>query len=88
MSGFVQWDAVGHRDRCDEVVWRSNILLGFALIVSAVLGVFVRLLGGGVYAHSDMANQLQRDAMELETLPNISKENVRVLPRSVSDRYT
>jgi len=66
---------------------QSSGLLLFAGIVFVVLGLFIGPIAGGVYAHSDMANQMQSGATELETLPNTSTENVRTLPRSVSDNY-
>lgn len=62
-------------------------LRGLALAIFVVLGLFVGPIVGGVYAHTDMANQMQSDAERVDRLPNTSTENVRVLPRSVSDNY-
>lgn len=69
-------------------VWRqSGVALLLAVFVFVVLGLVVGPVVGGVYAHSDVANEMQADATQLETLPNTSTSNVRVLPRSVSDNY-
>lgn len=83
----LQWGIVSLLIAAVAMKRQSGGLLVGAGIVFVVLGLFIGPIAGGVYAHSDMANQMQTDATELETLPNTSTENVRVLPRSVSDNY-
>ncbi|MFB6183059.1 MAG: hypothetical protein ABEI96_00755 [Haloarculaceae archaeon] len=65
----------------------SDVLLLVAVGVFVVLGLVVGPVASGVYAHSQVADRMQRDATQLDTLPNTSQRNVRVLPRSVSDNY-
>lgn len=84
---FLQWGAVSLL-LVGVGVWRERPELFVAGVgVFVVLGLFVGPVVGGVYAHTDMATQVQGSATELDTLPNTSTENVRVLPRSVSDNY-
>ncbi|MFB6080655.1 MAG: hypothetical protein ABEJ81_06635 [Haloferacaceae archaeon] len=66
---------------------RSRPLFVLALGVFVVLGLIVGPVVGGIYAHDDVANRMQRDATSLHTLPNTSTRNVRMLPRSVADNY-
>ena len=85
--GFVQWAVVAAIIGAAGIVTQRQGLVVAAGIVFVVMGLLIGPIAGGVYAHSHVANEMQRDATELETLPNTSKENVRVLPRSVSDKY-
>ena len=84
---ILQWGIVSAVIAAVGVVRERQELLLLGVVVFVVLGVFVGPVVGGVYAHTDMATQVQQDATRLDTLPNTSTENVRVLPRSVSDNY-
>ncbi|RZV08625.1 hypothetical protein BDK88_2699 [Natrinema hispanicum] len=84
---ILQWGIVSLLITVVAIKRESFRLLVTAAVVFVLLGLIVGPIAGGAYAHTDMANQMQSDAKELETLPNSSKENVRVLPRSVSDNY-
>jgi len=83
----VQWGLVSVFLAGVGLLRQSENLLLLSAAVFVVLGLFIGPIAGGVYAHADMADQMQADATELETLPNTSTENVRVLPRTVSDNY-
>jgi len=87
MPGLVQWTAVALLVAGVAYRRESRLLFMLAVAVFVVFGLFVGPLVGTVYAHDDMANQVQRDATQLNTLPNTSKANVRMLPRSVADNY-
>src|SRR6056297_664561 len=79
----LQWGAVSVVIAALGAKRESRVLVAVAVGVFVVLGLVV----SGAYAHSDVADRMQRQATDLETLPNTSTENVRVLPRSVSDNY-
>ena len=65
----------------------SRRLYVLALGIFVVLGLLVGPFVGGIYAHDDVANQMQSETTHLQTLPNTSVRNVRMLPRSVADNY-
>jgi hypothetical protein len=65
----------------------SNAIFTLAILIFVGLGLVAGPVAGGVYAHTDVAETIEADATELDTLPNTSTESVRVLPRSVSDNY-
>ena len=65
----------------------SRPLFMLAIGVFVVMGVFVGPFTGAIYAHDDVAHQMQQGATHLDTLPNTSKQNIRMLPRSVADNY-
>ena len=83
----LQWGAVSLVIAALGAKRESRVLLAVAVGVFVVLGLVVGPVVSGAYAHSDVADRMQRQATDLETLPNTSTENVRVLPRSVSDNY-
>ncbi len=84
---ILQWGIVSILLAAVALRQQSVALFVLAVAIFLALGLFVGPIAGNTYAHTDMANQMQTDAEEVETLPNTSKENVRVLPRSVSDNY-
>lgn len=84
---IVQWGAISLALAVVGLKRGSGLLITLSVGVFLVFGLFVGPIAGSVYAHSDMADQMQQETTELETLPNTSTENVRVLPRSVSDNY-
>ncbi|MFB6109141.1 MAG: hypothetical protein ABEJ82_09955 [Haloplanus sp.] len=84
---FLQWGVVALLIGGVAYRRRSRSLLVAAVLVFVVFAVFVGPLVGSIYAHDDVANRMQGDATHLQTLPNTSKENVRMLPRSVADNY-
>lgn len=53
-----------------------------------IMGLFIGPIVGGIYAHSDMSDQIEQNAVNVDTLPNTSQDSVRVLPRSVADQYS
>src|SRR6056297_403595 len=83
----LQWGAVSVVIAALGAKRESRVLLAVAVGVFVVLGLVVGPVVSGAYAHSDVADRMQRQTTDLETLPNTSTENVRVLPRSVSDNY-
>lgn len=84
---FLQWSLVALVIGGYGVLRKSPSILIVAGIVFVVMGIFVGPIASGVYAQTDMANQMQSNADTLETLPNTSKTHVRVLPRQVADNY-
>jgi len=83
----VQWGLVAAVIAAIGVRRDDQALFAVALIVFVLFGLLIGPLAGSVYAHTHVANDMQQNADELDTLPNTSEENVRVLPRSVSDNY-
>ena len=83
----VQWGAVALVIAVVAARRRSPTLFALAFAVFVVLGLVVGPVAAGIYAHDDVANRMQRDTVQLTTLPNTSTTNVRMLPRSVADNY-
>lgn len=71
------------------LAWRreSAALFSLAVGVFVLFGLVVGPAASGVYAHTYVADQVDADAERVDALPNTSKSNVRVLPRSVADTY-
>ena len=65
----------------------SEPTVGLGIVIIVVMGVFVGPVAGGAYTSLAMADDVEGDATQLDTLPNTSQENVRILPRSVADNY-
>ncbi|WP_408958265.1 hypothetical protein [Natrinema sp. 74] len=84
---ILQWGFVSLLIAGVAIKRQSYALFILAGAVFLFLGLLIGPVVGGTYAHTDMANQLQTDAKEVDTLPNTSTEHVRVLPRSVADNY-
>lgn len=84
---FLQWSLISLIIAVVGIVLKSQRTFIAALVVFVVMAVFVGPIAAGVYTQTDIANQMQQDATELETLPNTSQNHVRVLPRQVADNY-
>ncbi|MFB6139564.1 MAG: hypothetical protein ABEJ26_03915 [Halosimplex sp.] len=83
----LQWGAVAAVIAAVGRARDAPLLYVLAVAVFVVLGLLVGPVVSGVYAHSRVADELQSDATNLQTLPNTSAEHVRALPRSVADNY-
>ncbi|GAA0302896.1 hypothetical protein [Halarchaeum salinum] len=84
---LLQWAAVALVVGAIGYRRRSRPLVMAAVAVFVVLGLFAGPIVGGIYAHEDVADSMGNEATQLDTLPNTSTENVRMLPRSVADNY-
>ena len=84
---LLQWGAVALVLGAVGYRRRSRPLVMAAIAVFVVLGLFAGPIVGGIYAHEDVAASMSDEATQLDTLPNTSAQNVRMLPRSVADNY-
>lgn len=62
-------------------------LVRIGIIFTVAMALVIGPVAGGVYAHTDMAEQIQTDGEQLDELPDTSQEHIRVLPRQVADNY-
>lgn len=60
----------------------AQVLLGATVVMALFIGPMV----SGIYAHEYMADRIAENA-ETDTLPETSESQMRVLPRSVADKY-
>lgn len=62
-------------------------VIGGAVGLFVIMGLFIGPVISGVYAQEEMSNQINMDSPSIDELPETSNENVRVLPREVADNY-
>ncbi|MFB6164340.1 MAG: hypothetical protein ABEJ31_04200 [Haloarculaceae archaeon] len=84
---FLQWGAVALVVAVIGYYRQSRPLYALAVVIFVVMGLFVGPFVGSVYAHDHVAEQMQSETTQLETLPNTSAASPRLLPRSVADNF-
>jgi hypothetical protein len=84
----VQWGVVSLIIGIIGLSMKNEMVIGGAVAVFILMGLFVGPMVAGVQAQEHMADQInEKENLEVDNLPETSSDHVRVLPREVADNY-